>query len=599
MTRGVGRAGQDVLDRLRRAGVRRAGARAAGRASTSAPTITSSSSSRTASAFSTSSCRTSTSRSATRRRSRRGTCREIARDATSRWCSPATAATSCSAATTGTCRIRASRRSIATARARSARVAALAASTPSARRARQATSCATSAATIAGRYLDAIGFFSADEKPALSLRRHSHGGCAAGDPERRLARHFDRYAQLPWPSQMMRFDIETYLPEDVLTKVDRMSMAHSIESRVPLLDNDVIEFASDAARLAQDQERPPEARAEGSGGDGSCRGDLSTGASRASASRSASGSAATFASCSPTRCCRRAPPARLLPAGRSSARLVNEHSPASATTRSACGSSSSSNGGMQQYVDAGRHSASRTSCSYPRVAARPLRNFPPAFPRVAWHPPCSDGDMQCERPSPHRVRHDQLRAWRHRAADDRAASAGSTRALAVHVACFHARGAWFHRDVRRGRHRSPSFRSRASRRPDTLRQALGVLRWCRERGIASSTPTDLYANIFALPGAALAGVPGAHRQPPRDQSGQVARDRSSLQRGAYECAHKVVANSRAAADRLRHEGVPARKIAIDPERPRHRIVPAADRRAPGSARSSSSRTCARKRGTTS
>jgi asparagine synthase (glutamine-hydrolysing) len=30
----------------------------------------------------------------------------------------------------------------------------------------------------------------------------------------------------------------------VLTKVDRMSMAHSIESRVPLLDNEVITFAS-------------------------------------------------------------------------------------------------------------------------------------------------------------------------------------------------------------------------------------------------------------------------------------------------------------------------------------------------------------------
>jgi len=54
---------------------------------------------------------------------------------------------------------------------------------------------------------------------------------------------FDRYAALPWASQMMRFDLETYLPEDILTKVDRTSMAHSIESRVPLLDNHVIDFA--------------------------------------------------------------------------------------------------------------------------------------------------------------------------------------------------------------------------------------------------------------------------------------------------------------------------------------------------------------------
>jgi asparagine synthase (glutamine-hydrolysing) len=94
-----------------------------------------------------------------------------------------------------------------------------------------------------GRYLDAIRFFGTDEKPALlsaDVCRQLRGP----DPETRLARHFDRYGGLPWPSQMMRFDAETYLPEDVLTKVDRMSMAHSIESRVPLLDNDVIEFAA-------------------------------------------------------------------------------------------------------------------------------------------------------------------------------------------------------------------------------------------------------------------------------------------------------------------------------------------------------------------
>jgi len=94
-----------------------------------------------------------------------------------------------------------------------------------------------------GRYLDAIRFFGADEKPALlsaDVRRALHGP----DPETRLAQHFERFAHLPWPSQMMRFDTETYLPEDVLTKVDRMSMAHSIESRVPLLDNEVIDFAA-------------------------------------------------------------------------------------------------------------------------------------------------------------------------------------------------------------------------------------------------------------------------------------------------------------------------------------------------------------------
>jgi len=94
-----------------------------------------------------------------------------------------------------------------------------------------------------GRYIDAIRFFGADEKPDLltaDVRRH----LSPMDPEARLARHFDRFSALPWPSQMMRFDAETYLPEDVLTKVDRMSMAHSIESRVPLLDNNVIAFAS-------------------------------------------------------------------------------------------------------------------------------------------------------------------------------------------------------------------------------------------------------------------------------------------------------------------------------------------------------------------
>ncbi len=133
----------------------------------------------------------------------------------------------------------------------------------------------------------------------------------------------------------------------------------------------------------------------------------------------------------------------------------------------------------------------------------------------------------------------------------------------VHVACLNANGGDWAARVSHAAASVRHFSFPRFRHSQALGQTLEFIRWCRAQEIAVVHTADVNANIFALPAAAAAGV-RVRIASRREILSEHTRGQIVGQRAAYQFAHKVVANCRAAADRLRLERVPARRIAIVP-----------------------------------
>ena len=71
-----------------------------------------------------------------------------------------------------------------------------------------------------------------------------NGRIAASRPAELIEAHFRQVEEQGHLNQMLYVDTKTWLPDDLLVKADKITMANSLELRVPLLDHRLLEFAA-------------------------------------------------------------------------------------------------------------------------------------------------------------------------------------------------------------------------------------------------------------------------------------------------------------------------------------------------------------------
>jgi asparagine synthase (glutamine-hydrolysing) len=94
------------------------------------------------------------------------------------------------------------------------------------------------------RYIDSISIFTNLNKASLYTNDFSGSLRGFKPPETRYEDYAARVHTGSALDRLLYLDSKTYLPGDILTKVDRMSMAVSLEARVPLLDHKLVEFVN-------------------------------------------------------------------------------------------------------------------------------------------------------------------------------------------------------------------------------------------------------------------------------------------------------------------------------------------------------------------